>query len=320
MPLTSNSSYHPVLLEFLNHWQTANSVLPVPLVLRQGSQADGVVLAEELNLSLADVTAANVSLQIAAGEVLRLRAELRGLLEQWSGVVQVYWAGTPWARLVPNLPPVEAAIDKFLRHFRDALRLWGLIETEPPPPAAPVPIRIGPGEVVGRVEFAAMVEALRQASLAWEEAGFQAEVARARRDALIQQTRTLLMDYTRALPARVGGDHALVAAMPRLWPAPGHTPDAVTAEGVWLPEAGTARLTWAASADAMLDHYEVRACSGPHYTRDDESVVGRVAAEAERVLETRRFLESPGTVACFRVYVVLTTGNERGSETVLVER
>lgn len=320
MPLTSNASYHPVLLEFLAHWAEANAALPTPLVLRQGTRAEGLLLAADLDQRLLDVAEANVSLQIAAAEVLQKRAELRGLLEQWNGLVHVYWAGTPWAGLVPNLPPVEVAIDKFLRHFREALQLWSLIDSEPPPPGAPVPIRVGPGEVVGRAEFAAKVEALRQASLAWEEAGFQVDVARARRNVLIQKTRELLMDYTRALPARLGAEHLLVAVMPRLWPTPGHTPEPVTAEGRWLPEAGVARLTWTASSEEMLDHYEVRACPGAAYLREDESVVARVEAAAPRVLETARFLDPPAAAACFRVYVVLTTGNERGSEAVLVQR
>lgn len=320
MPLTSNSSYHPVLLSFLDHWEQVNAVLPTPLVLRQGTRAEALLLADELSARLAEVGEANISIQIAAGAVLMLRDELRGLLEQWSGIVSVYWEPTPWGKLAPNLPPVDAALDKFLRYFREALRLWALIEAEPPPPAAPVPIRIGPGESIGRAEFEAKVEALRQASLTWEAAGFTATVARARRDVLIKKTRALLMDYTRALPARVGAESLLVQSMPRLWPAPGHTPEPVSAEGAWVPEAAAARLTWTASADKLLDHYEVRACSGPDYSREDETLLGTVDAQAERTLESPRFLEAPGAVASYRVYVVLTTGNERASETVVVQR
>lgn len=320
MPLTSNASYHPVLLEFLNHWQTFNASMPSPLVLRLGSRADAVVLAQDLELALEGVGEANLSLQIAAGEVQQRRAELRGLLEQWGNLVRAYWDGTPWASLVPNLPAVEVAVEKFMRPFREALRLWELIESLPPPPGAPVPLRIGPGDVLGRVEFTALVEALRQAVLAWEQAGFQADVARARRDASIKQVRALLMDYTRALPARVGSESPLLASMPRLWPAPGHTPEPVTAQGAWEPATSTARLTWSASEDKLLDHYEVRACSGPDYTRDDETAAGSVAADADRVLETSAFLPAAGAVASFRVYVVLTTGNERGSEPVVVRR
>lgn len=320
MPLTSNSSYHPVLLSFLHHWEQVNAALPTPFILRQGTRAEALLLADDLEASLTRVTAANVATQIAAAEVLLLRDEMRGLLEQWTGIVSVYWESTPWGRLTPNLPPVDAALDKFLRYFRDALRLWALIETEPPPPAAPVPIRIGPGESIGRTEFAAKVEALREASLAWETAGFAADVARARRDVLIKKTRALLMDYTRVLPPRVGADGPLVATMPRLWPAPGHTPDPVTAEAAWLPEPASAHLTWTASEDKMLDHYEVRACSGPKYDREDETLLGTVDAEAERSLDSTRFLETPGAVASYRVYVVLTTGNERGSETVVLQR
>ncbi len=45
-----------------------------------------------------------------------------------------------------------------------------------------------------------------------------------------------------------------------------------------------------------------------------------VAKDAPREVLTLHGLGTPGSTALFRVYVVLTTGNERGSGTVAITR
>jgi hypothetical protein len=128
------------------------------------------------------------------------------------------------------------------------------------------------------------------------------------------------MSYTKALPGRVDAGDVLLLTMPRLWPLPGHTPKAVAAAGEWLADLEKARLTWEASEEAELSHYEVRACAGPDYSKEDEEPVATVAADAERLLETAEGFSEPGALRSFRIYVVLKTGNEKGSKTVTVAR
>jgi hypothetical protein len=68
-----------------------------------------------------------------------------------------------------------------------------------------------------------------------------------------------------------------------------------------------------------LDHYSVRTAPGPKYRAADESVV----AEVDKTLthfSTDDGLVAPGSTALFRVYVVLTPANEKGSNTVSVTR
>ena len=129
-----------------------------------------------------------------------------------------------------------------------------------------------------------------------------------------------LLSYNRVIQALLAADHPLVASLPRLWPLPGHTPDPVRAAAEWVEERGLARISWSESKDAALDHYEVRGCPGEKYDRGEEELLGKVSAGGERVLETARLLETPGAAGCFRVYVVLKTGNERASNPVAVER
>ena len=59
---------------------------------------------------------------------------------------------------------------------------------------------------------------------------------------------------------------------------------------------------------------------GPDYASDDEVVVDNVPASAPRVLNTAAGLTVPGLTAGFKVYVITSTGNERGSNDVYVER
>ena len=75
MPLTTHTSYHPVLLEFLSQWQTANAVLPQPLALKNGTLAESQ-LVERLKL-----TDAAVIMKVGRNlEKVRRAVETAGLL------------------------------------------------------------------------------------------------------------------------------------------------------------------------------------------------------------------------------------------------
>ena len=55
----------------------------------------------------------------------------------------------------------------------------------------------------------------------------------------------------------------------------------------------------------------------PHLSASGESVVASLAA-GTTVFSTNQGLVAPGATALFKVYVVLTTANEKGSNTVSV--
>jgi len=81
-----------------------------------------------------------------------------------------------------------------------------------------------------------------------------------------------------------------------------------------------AKLTWSASSDPNLQEYEIRFCAGASYSTETETVVGNVLPAAPRELLTAAGLAAPGNTASFKVYVVLTTGNEKGSNTLTLTR
>jgi hypothetical protein len=80
-----------------------------------------------------------------------------------------------------------------------------------------------------------------------------------------------------------------------------------------------ADLTCTPSTNAHLDHYSARTAPGPTYRAADESVVAEVD-KTETTYATDEGLVAPGAKALFKIYVVLTTANEKGSNTVSVTR
>lgn len=320
MPLDSPSQYPYVLRSCLGHWTSAEETLGEAVVLPEGDRAAGQALKDELDGAVDEVRLGVLDLDWERAKLRLARAGVRGGLDRFHAVVRAYWGDRPEGELVGRLPREGAALDKFLKPCRDGLRLWQLLEGEAPPPGAPMPIRIGAEGETGRAEYAAALEDARLKGLAVEEAEFSLAARRARRNAVMRRVKALLLSYNRVIQALLAADHPLVASLPRLWPLPGHTPDPVRAAAEWVEERGLARISWSESKDAALDHYEVRGCPGEKYDRGEEELLGKVSAGGERVLETARLLETPGAAGCFRVYVVLKTGNERASNPVAVER
>ena len=110
--------------------------------------------------------------------------------------------------------------------------------------------------------------------------------------------------------------------MPTLTPAPGSTPDAVVASGSWDVPTQMAKLNCTASTDPNLLGYEWRVCSGPVFSTDNEAVVpgGFIPAGGNREISTLAGLPTGNSTASFRAYVITTTGNEKGSNTVSIFR
>ncbi|HEV7406246.1 MAG TPA: hypothetical protein VGO11_25080 [Chthoniobacteraceae bacterium] len=83
---------------------------------------------------------------------------------------------------------------------------------------------------------------------------------------------------------------------------------------------GQARVLYEALDDAALDHYELRGNPGRRYDEADAVTVARQTPAEAGEFFTSFSLTQPGAQAAFKVYVVLKTGNEAGSKTMVVER
>ena len=85
-------------------------------------------------------------------------------------------------------------------------------------------------------------------------------------------------------------------------------------------EPGLARLTWTASDEAELEFYQIRACAGEDCKKDDERAAATILPDGERLWEASEGLMQPCAAMSYRIYVVLKTGNEKGSKTATVKR
>jgi hypothetical protein len=129
-----------------------------------------------------------------------------------------------------------------------------------------------------------------------------------------------MQKYRTAIEFEYGPGHPFTESLPDLSPAPGSTPDAVVLSGQWgtLPTLA-AQLTWTASANPNLQVYQLRGCNGPNYIEDESSLITNMLPGT--LGTTTLFgLEFPGDQATFKIFVILTTGNQAGSNAVTVTR
>jgi hypothetical protein len=139
------------------------------------------------------------------------------------------------------------------------------------------------------------------------------------REEIFREVRDKLVQYRGVIESSFPADDPLVLSLPRVYPLPGHTPDPVVLEGEWNAVTNMADLSWTPSTDPDLDHYEVRRSSSDPYNSNTEVMVASVPA-GTHTLSTIEGLPGPGSNMRYKVYVVLNTSNEKGSNAVEVER
>jgi hypothetical protein len=94
----------------------------------------------------------------------------------------------------------------------------------------------------------------------------------------------------------------------------------VTANISWDATLLKVKITWSASADANLFQYEIRFCPGPDYSTETEVVVGNISPTDPREFLSDAGLAASGNISSFKVYVITTLSNEKGSNTVTITR
>lgn len=323
MPLSGPSSYVPTLDEFLAHWALTNAQLgaggPMVLVAGPANAPENVPLATLTTLRGA-IDSAQETLQVVANTVEIKRGQLaldkRSLLDaaqSFGRKVRALFPGaSPYAGALPELPILSAGKEAFIRPMRDLRDIWERVDAETTPVVLPS------GEVF--VDFNAAVVALETR---WQEvntAEVQERVEREKRNSLQVRAEGILGRYRPMVEALLAPETPLVSTIPRLRPAPGRTPDAVALTAVWDAALGKARLAWEPSADADLAGYQVRMSPTAQYDADLESVIANTAAGDPREVLTIAGLAGGGDSACYKVYVVLTTGNEAGSNAATLMR
>jgi thiamine monophosphate kinase len=122
-----------------------------------------------------------------------------------------------------------------------------------------------------------------------------------------------------SLPAWTTPQHALTTSLPDVYSQSGSTPNAVQASVAWDGVTNEAVVTWNESSNPNLQHYEIRVSPGATYDSGTASVSGQVLGGIEEFRTTQE-LASPGDTATFKVFVVLITGNQAGSNSATITR
>ena len=317
MALSGHLSFLPVVDVCLANWSLANAALPAPgLVLADGSDRGSLVglrgaLAEQLRV----IVVTENEEEFAMGSLKLLKPKLLARLGQFNDTVRAWWRNGPMAVALPKAQSISNAVDRFLVPMREALRLWEVLEGRPAPSGVVLPLRLGAVGDFGRGDFLALVVEAEAQRLALLRAGVDLRLARAERDALERRVRGVLVTYAQAVLAQFGAASNITESLPRLSPIPWHTPQAVVLSGVYDAETQSARLEWGASEDPKLVSYQIRQCAGGIYAKKTERVVATVRKDEVLQAVVRQV---PGAVMCYKVYVLLSTGNERGSRPVVV--
>ena len=318
LPISTIGTYVPVMQEFINHWTQTNIELEATPLLLSGGYTVANFASDRTALENAVIAlnpADNTRSNTAADRDIK-KAALRVRLTQFRAAVKGLLYGSIYTRSIPKMPLVSATESTYLKPFDDMANLWGQINAVPPAEfTAPLAL---PGSYLV-ASFVTELAALRAAYVAASNATANARIARDKRNVLLPIARARMQQYRSVVIARLASNSPLLASVPAYTPPPGSTPQAVTAIGKWNAATAKADITWTPSTNAALDYYSVRTAPAPTYKGDEETAIASVP-KTQIAFSTDAGLAAPGSIALFKVYVVTTTGNERGSATVKVTR
>ena len=318
MPISGPASYVATTEAFLTHWLASdtslgagNEIVVSGAVARAGLQT----LLNNLGTKRTEVQSDLIDEEIAREVVELQKAALLLRINQFNERIRGAFSGSKWVRALSLVPTISEAQSKFTDPLEQAAALWLKINADP---ATPAPVTLQGGFT--QAMFVTAITALKTAYTALNAAGMNAKISLEERNDLQDSIYAVLKDYRSAMPTHFTKGHALIESLPDLTPAPGSTPDAVTLNGSWIVLSLMAKLLWTLSNHANLLRYEIRFCAGPNYSSDNESVLGSVLPGDLLEFLTDAGLTAPGNVASFKVYVITTTGNEKGSNTVTITR
>lgn len=321
MPLEDVGSYGPVMNEIGIHWGKVNLALggtsATDLKLEAGfTLAMFLLLRDEIQAKIAAIEGFENGRQIAADQRDALKIALRDHLAQFRAMLRVQLAKSKYASSAPVLPELTLGESKFMAAFDDAADLWGRIDAD-----ATVAGFTPPLVIAGytRAAFVTDIAAMRAAFLAVLTAENDKRMGIKDRETLLDTAREYMVQYRAGVEGLLGPKHTLTQTLPVITPPPGSTPGAETLSGQWNAATSQADLQWTASPNPNLDHYQMRMSPGSTYDAATATVIGNIPP-GTTTFSTIEGLLNPGDTASFKVFVVLTTGNEAGSNTVTITR
>lgn len=319
MPISGASSYPSTVDEFLSHWEGALTAVAEGVTLGATTREDLVTSQDDLELARDAVTDLGVDRGLARETLTAQIVALQGRMVEFNARVRGDLPESIFVNTLPTAFAVGEAEDAVRDGLRKISRLWTKINALSPAPAGvALPYKLAGDYTLAMFNTAR--EALRDAYRALSDAEVDLGLARATRNKVQDVIYPILKSYRQKITGLATTHPELVATLPKLTPEPGRTPSAVPPHATWEAASAQAKVTWPASSDADLEKFEVRGVPGDSYNTDDEVVLATVLPGGPREFLTDFGLTAAGLTAGFKVYVMLTTGNEKGSDPVYVTR
>ena len=324
MPITSIGSYLPTAQVFIAHWTAVNATLGATPLKLKGTYALADFTADRaaLQAAITALEAPSNALAAAISDRDIKKAAIKPRVLQFRNALGYYLLGNPLQNSLPSQPSFATVESRFLKPLDDMAALWAQVNALPASGAGSIAGFTPPLLLINAypiATFTADLAALRAAYLAVSNAQVNLKIAREKRDVLLPNLRTRMEQYRKAILALYAPADPFVMSLPSLTGPSGTTPDAVSVSGKWDAALGKGVLTILPSDNAKLDYYSVRIGLAPTFKASEETVIGRIEKGAT-TFETTTGLAAAGSVALLKVYVVLTTGNEKGSATVRITR
>ena len=326
MAITGPASYLLTTTEFLAHWAQCNAALPPQSPLQPRlpennttvTRAQLLALRTQLQNQQITVQSRLTDQGIARGVINLQKEALLEKFNQFNARLDAFYRKTRFYELRPYAPSPTDGQEAFTRPVVDAMTLWEKINVGPAPAGVTLPLALPDGTDQGA--FASAVSALQFAYQDEQTKAQETGLARADRNLLQTKIYAILKAYRETVPGSgVREFPALLETLPRLTPAPGHTPAAVNASAVFTAP-NVSKVVYDASTDGLLHSYQLRGNVGGDYSDEDAIVIATHTPGEAREFLTPFGLNQPGAQVALKVYVILTTGNEAGSGAMLVHR
>ena len=322
--ITGPSSYSAAMSTFGQHWLSGNTKLGptkhFAIALLNKTTVSQVAFAGLRSTLLTQenaVQAALTNFQLARGTVLTKKNELLPKFGLFTSILDGYYQGTHFIEARPYAPSFNDGKENFLRPLGAMMTVWLKMNEGGAPPGVSLPVLLGDNTDQG--SFASALSSLCFAFGDMENKEVLLQLARGERNVTLRKAYEVMKFYREVAPGKYTLHPEMIETMPRLTPLPGHTPERVNASAMFEAP-NESKIVHDASTDAMLSHYELRGNAGDDYSEHDAMLIASHEPGEPMEFLTSFALTQPGAKAAFKVFVVLTTGNEAGSAEMVVQR